>query len=108
MPLPFAAEVSLTDQQRQSLQRIVRAASTPQSLAFRARIVLRPAEPDRPPNLQLAAGLDCSRHTAALWRDHFLAAQGLVAYRTRPALRTLVGRFENHLDAHAPSSGVHQ
>ena len=57
MPLPFAAEVSLTDEQREPLERIARAASTPQSLAFRARIVLRAAEPDRPPNLQIAAEL---------------------------------------------------
>ena len=72
MPLPFATEVSLTDEQRQPLEKIARAASTPQSLAFRARIVLRAAEPDRPPNLEIAAEFDCSRHTVALWRDRFL------------------------------------
>ncbi len=72
MPLPFAAEVSLTDEQRESLEKISRAASTPQSLAFRTRIVLRAAEPDRPPNLQIAAEFDCSRHTVAMWRDRFL------------------------------------
>lgn len=83
MPLPFAAEVSLTDEQRQSLERVVRAGSTPQSLAFRARIVLRAAEPDRPPNLQIAAELDCSRHTAALWRDRFLE-QGLPGLQDAP------------------------
>jgi transposase len=83
MPVPFAAEVSLTDEQRQSLERIVRAASTPQSLAFRARIVLRAAEPDRPPNLQIAVELGCSRHTAALWRDRFLE-QGLPGLQDAP------------------------
>ncbi len=83
MPLPFAAEVSLTDEQRGLLERIARAASTPQSLAFRARIVLRAAEPDRPPNLQIAAELDCSRHTAALWRDRFLE-QGLPGLQDAP------------------------
>ena len=72
MPLPFATEVSLTDEQREPLEKIVRAASTPQSLAFRAQIVLRAAEPDRPPNLQIAAEFDCSRHTVAMWRDRFL------------------------------------
>lgn len=72
MPLPFAAEVSLNDEQREPLERIVRAASTPQSLAFRARIVLRAADPDQPPNLQIAAELGCSRHTVAQWRDRFL------------------------------------
>ena len=72
MPLPFAAEVSLNDEQREPLERIARAASTPQSLAFRARIVLRAADPDQPPNLQIAAELGCSRHTVAQWRDRFL------------------------------------
>jgi transposase len=83
MPLPFAAEVSLTDEQRESLERISRAASTPQSLAFRARIVLRAAESDRPPNLQIAAELDCSRHTAALWRGRFVE-QGLPGLQDAP------------------------
>ena len=83
MPLPFAAEVSLTDEQHQSLERIVRAASTPQSLAFRARIVLRAAEPDLPPNLQIAAEFDCSRHTVAMWRDRFLE-QGLSGLQDAP------------------------
>jgi transposase len=83
MPLPFAAGVSLTDEQRESLERIVRAASTPQSLAFRARIVLRAAEPDRAPNLQIAAELRCSRHTAALWRNRFLE-QGLPGLQDAP------------------------
>jgi transposase len=72
MPLPFAAAVSLTNEQREPLEKVARAASAPQSLAFRARIVLRAAEPDRPPNLQIAAEFDCSRHTVALWRDRLL------------------------------------
>ena len=83
MPLPFAAEVSLTDEQREPLEKIARAASTPQSLAFRARIVLRAAEPDQPPNLQIAVELDCSRHTVALWRDRFLE-QGLPGLQDAP------------------------
>ncbi len=65
MPLPFAAEVSLTDEQREPLERIARAASTPQWLAFRARIALRAAEPDRTQDLQIAAEFDCSRHTVS-------------------------------------------
>ena len=83
MPLPFAAEVSLTDEQREPLERIVRAASTPQSLALRARIVLRAAEPDRPPNLQIAVEFDCSRHTVAVWRNRFLE-QGLPGLQDAP------------------------
>lgn len=83
MPLPFAAEVLLSDEQRESLERISRAASTPQSLAFRARIVLRAAEPDQPPNLQIAAEFDCSRHTVAMWRDRYLE-QGLPGLQDAP------------------------
>jgi transposase len=83
MPLPFAAEVLLADEQREQLEKIERAASTPQSLAFRARIVLRAAEADRPPNLQIAAELDCSRHTVAMWRDRFLE-QGLPGLQDAP------------------------
>ncbi len=83
MPLPIAAEVSLTGEQREPLERIARAASTPQSLAFRARIVLRAAEQDRPPNLQIAAEFDCSRHTVAMWRDRFLE-QGLPGLQDAP------------------------
>ena len=83
MPLPFAAKVSLADEQRKPLERIVRAASTPQSLAFRLRIVLRVAEPDRPPNLQIAAEFACSRHTVALWRDRHLE-QGLPGLQDAP------------------------
>jgi hypothetical protein len=44
MPLPFAAEVVLTDEQRQELEKLARASSTPQSLAFRARVVLRASD----------------------------------------------------------------
>jgi transposase len=83
VPLPFAAEVVLTNEQRQSLERIERAGSTPQSLVFRARIVLRAAEPDRPPNLQIAAEFGCSRHTVAMWRDRFLE-QGLPGLQDAP------------------------
>lgn len=83
MPLPFAAEVSLTEEQREPLERIVRAASTPQSLAFRARIVLRAAKPDQPPNLQIAAEFGCSRHTVAMWRNRFLQ-RGLSGLQDAP------------------------
>ena len=72
MPLPFAAEVSLTDEQCHLLEKLARAASTPQSLAFRSRVVLRAASSDRPPNLQIAAEFGCSRHTVGKWRDRFL------------------------------------
>jgi hypothetical protein len=60
MPLPCAPNVLLTEEQREQLEALVRAGSTPQALAFRARVVLRAAEADHPPNLQIAAELNCS------------------------------------------------
>jgi len=73
----------LTDEQRQQLEALVRAGSTPQALAFRARVVLRAAEPDCPPNLQVAAELDCDRHTVAHWRVRYLE-QGLAGLQDAP------------------------
>jgi hypothetical protein len=44
----------LDDQVRQQLRALVRAGSTLQAFAFRVRIVLRAADDDAPPNLQIA------------------------------------------------------
>lgn len=76
MPLPYAPSIVLNDQMREQLESLVRAGSTPQALAFRARIVLRAAEEDAPPNLQIAVELGCSKDTVGLWRRRF-AEQGL-------------------------------
>ena len=51
MPTPIAPHIILAQNARTELQAIARAHSTPQSLALRARIVLRAAECDRPTNL---------------------------------------------------------
>ena len=52
MPMPFASPVRLTDDERQRLESLARAHSTPQALAFRCRLILRVAAPDAPPNLR--------------------------------------------------------
>ena len=83
MPLPFAAEVVLTDGQREELEKLVRASSTPQSLAFRARVVLRASEPDRPANLEIAAEFGCGRQTVGRWRTRFLES-GLPGLQDAP------------------------
>jgi transposase len=83
MPAPFAARVLLSDEQRQILEKLVRAASTPQSLAFRARIVLRVGEADHPPNLQVAAEFGCSRGTVGKWRARYLQ-EGLPGLQDAP------------------------
>lgn len=83
MPVPRAKPVSLSEQQRHDLLRLARAASTPQALALRARIVLRACDDDRPTNLRIAAELGCDNDTVACWRQRF-AEDGLEGLRDRP------------------------
>jgi hypothetical protein len=68
MPVPRAKPLSVSEQQRHDLRRLARAASTPQALALRARIVLRASDDDRPTNLAIAAELGCDNDTVACWR----------------------------------------
>lgn len=83
MPIPYAQNVFLSEEQREQLEALVRAGSTPQALAFRARLVLRAADPDHPPNLQIAAELACDRHTVAHWRGRYLE-HGLAGLQDAP------------------------
>ena len=83
VPNPFAPVLSLTEEQQTQLESLIRAGSTPQAFVFRARVVLRAAAPDYPPNLQIAAELGCNRHTVALWRDRYLR-QGLAGLQDAP------------------------
>jgi hypothetical protein len=53
------------------LQRLANAPSTPQALAFRARLVLRCAQPDHPTNDTVAAELGCAAETVSKWRWRF-------------------------------------
>jgi hypothetical protein len=53
------------------LRRLVNAPSTPQALAFRARLVLRCAQPDKPTNDAVAAELGCAAETVSKWRWRF-------------------------------------
>ena len=83
MPRPFASTVELPDELRDQLEALVRAASTPQALAFRCRIVLRAAAPDDPSNQDIAAKLGCDRHTVGQWRERFVA-KGLPGLQDAP------------------------
>lgn len=83
MPRPFGSDVGLTPQVKSQLEALVRAGSTPQSLAFRCRIVLRAGAGDDPPNLAIAAEMGCDRHTVGVWRERF-AAGGLAALQDLP------------------------
>jgi winged helix-turn helix protein len=53
------------------LRLLVRAHSTPQALAFRARLILRCAGPDHPTNDQVARELGCDPDTVSKWRWRF-------------------------------------
>jgi len=83
MPSPVAVVLSLTEEAREQLESLIRAGSTPQAFAFRAQVVLRAADPDCPPNLQIAAELGCNRHTVALWRGRYVR-QGLAGLQDAP------------------------
>jgi hypothetical protein len=53
------------------LRRLERAPSTPQALAFRARLILRCARFPLPTNAEVAADLGCDPDTVSKWRRRF-------------------------------------
>src|SRR5215831_20989624 len=71
MPTPFAPRIILSQNARTDLHALARAHSTPQSLALRARMVLRAADLDRPSNLAISRELGCDNHTAGKWRRRY-------------------------------------
>ena len=83
MPRPFGSRLVLSAELRDRLQTLARASSTPQALAFRCRIILRAAAPGHSTNQDVAADLDCDRHTVGLWRERF-AAHGLAGLQDAP------------------------
>jgi len=66
-----APRLRLTADETESLHRFVHAHSTPQALAFRARLVLRCAEADKPRNDHVAFELGCHPDTVSKWRRRF-------------------------------------
>jgi transposase len=73
--------LSITDEERVELQRRVRAHTTPQRAAKRARIVLLAA--DGLPNRQIAPIVGMNQHTVAHWRHRF-QAERLAGLQDRP------------------------
>lgn len=67
-----ATPITLTKAQRAELQRLVRAARSPQQAVLRARILLR--ADDGEDNTRIAAALRIGANTVAKWRGHFAAA----------------------------------
>ena len=72
MPTPIAPRIILSQHARSALQTLIRAHSTPQSLALRARLVLRAADADQPSNLTISRALGCDNHPAGKWRRRYL------------------------------------
>jgi transposase len=73
MPTPIAPRITLAHKARLELQTLARAHSTPQSLALRARMILRAAAVEQPTNLHIGHELGCSNLTVGKWRRRYLA-----------------------------------
>jgi transposase-like protein len=78
--MPTIPPLVITDEERVELQRRVRAHTTPQPTAQRARIVLLAA--DGLPNRQIAPMVGMNQHTVAQWRRRF-EAEGLAGLQDR-------------------------
>ena len=77
-----AAPLPLTDPDRHTLERWLRAQQTPQQVALRARIILLAAEGAA--NNRIAAELGVSRSTVILWRDRFTTGGPAALTETAP------------------------
>jgi transposase len=75
------AEVVLSGDEREVLERWARRPSSAQALALRCRIVLAAAEGER--SIDIAARLGCSKSTVGKWRGRF-AKRGLDGLHDEP------------------------
>jgi len=71
--MPKAPSICLSSEEALKLKRICNARSSTQAAAFRARIILRCAQPDDPTNWQVAVELGCDPDTVCKWRRRFSA-----------------------------------
>jgi hypothetical protein len=78
-----ARRITLAPDEQTCLARLANARLAPQGLAFRARVILRCAQADKPTNLQVAEELSCDPDTVARWRNRF-ARQRLPGLRDLP------------------------
>jgi len=67
----LAPAITLSAEEAERLRRMCQARSTPQAKVFRARLVLRCAEPDAPTNWQVAVEFGCDPDTVSKWRRRF-------------------------------------
>ncbi len=78
-----ARRIQLALDEHARLAKIANARLAPQGLAFRARLILRCAQPDKPTNLVVAQELQCDPDTVARWRNRFVR-QRLAGLRDLP------------------------
>jgi transposase len=65
--------ILLSREERQRLEKIANAHSSPQAQAFRSRIILRCGRNGRPTNEQVAQEFGCDPGTVGKWRQRFAA-----------------------------------
>ena len=78
-----ASRIRTSDDEVIELRRLIDAHSTPQALAFRARIIVRCIQGDKPTNERVAADLGCDTDTVSKWRRRF-HRQRLEGLQDRP------------------------
>src|SRR4051812_41034760 len=79
--MPQRAEIVLSDEEREVLERWARRPKSAQALALRCRIVLAAAGGEQ--SKDIAARLGCSKSTVGRWRGRF-AARGLDGLHDEP------------------------
>ena len=69
--------VNLTAEEVKSFQQLIRAHSTPQAVAVRARIILRAYDHPEQNNQQIAQAVDTTDRTVRKWRGRWVATRTL-------------------------------
>lgn len=105
-----APRVTLTGEQRTTLQRWARGRTTPMRLVRRARIVLLAAEGKQ--NIEIATALGVERTVVGRWRQRFVAKSlpGLekdAPRGGRPADTEMACRIVKHTTQHKPPNATH-
>ena len=75
--------IRLSREEKQRLEKIANAHSSPQAQAFRSRIILRCSGKDRPTNQEVAQEFGCDPGTVGKWRQRF-AGQRLAGLADLP------------------------
>src|SRR5205807_170327 len=73
-----AYPIALTAEEAKHLQHLVRAHTTPQTLAVRARIILSAHEHPEQSNQQIAAAVGTTDRTVRAWRGRWVKTHSLV------------------------------